>query len=114
MTIQDNVVSALAGAGTIYPLSIPNSGASYPCIVYQFISEVPMRSHSGASLRKHRLQVTCWAQTYAAAVTLAEAVKAALDLNQTNFELSTHENSREGKEVESGLSFRSMDFFVWE
>jgi hypothetical protein len=113
MTIQDNIHSTLSGVGTTYPLAVPNSGASYPCIVYQFISEVQMRSHSGNGLRKHRVQISCWATTYAAAVTLAESVKAALDLNQTNYELATHETSRDEKEVETGLSRRMMDFFVW-
>lgn len=114
MTIRDDVHGVLAGVGTVYPLAVPNSGATYPCIVYQFISEVPMRTHSGASLQKHRVQISCWAKTLAAADTLFQSVNAAMDLNQTNFELATHETTRDEKEVETGLSRVMADYFVWK
>jgi hypothetical protein len=114
MTIENDVDTVLSSLGTVYPLSMPDQNASLPCMVYQFISERPFRSHSGKSLSRRRLQVSCWATTYGAAITLSESVKAAIDLNQTNFELATHEDARDEKEVETGLSRKILQFYVWD
>lgn len=114
MTIQDTVKSKLAGIGTTYPLAMPQQSASLPCTVYQFITARPQRYHGGNSFLRHRLQVSCWANTYAAAVDLANLVIAAFDLNTTDFELSTHEDTRDDKEVETGLSRQILQFDVWE
>jgi hypothetical protein len=113
MTIENDVDTVLSGLGTVYPLSMPDQNASLPCTVYQFISAAPFRSHSSKILSRRRLQISCWATTYAAAITLSESVKAAFDLNQTNFKLATHEDERDGKEVETGLSRKILQFYVW-
>ena len=91
MTIESIIYSKLASVGAAYPLTMP-TGATLPGMAYQFISEIPMRHHGGEDMVRRRLQVSCWATTYAAAVTLGDSVRAALNLNQSNIELITAEN----------------------
>lgn len=97
----------------VYALSIPTNGA-LPCIVYQRISTYQIRSHSGNEMERPRFQISCWANTYSGAKTVAEAVKTALDLNQTNFKLATKEDELDDKEVETNLYRKILDFYVWE
>jgi hypothetical protein len=114
VTIQETLVSVLTGAGlTVYPLSVP-TGGSYPNVVYQTISNRQIRSHAGVEMERPRMQISCWAKTYAACVTTAQAVKNALDLNQADFNLATKENEIDIKEVESGLYRTVLDYFIWQ
>lgn len=87
MTLEEGLVSYLnsiagitAQAGTrVYPAPAPED-ATYPLIVYQRISTVRVRSMLGGSqLAKARLQINAHAQTYAAAKTLADEIRNALD-----------------------------------
>ena len=112
MTIESTIYSKLAAIGAAYPLSMP-TGATLPGMVYQFISEIPMRHHGGADMVRRRLQVSCWANSYAAAVTLGDQVKAALDLNQSNIELITAENISDFKDAEANKYRRIVEFFVY-
>lgn len=96
----------------VYALAVPTNG-TYPCIVYQRISTFQMRSHSGNELERPRFQISCWANSYAEAKTVSEAVKTALDLNQVNFKLATKENELDDKEIETNLYRKILDFFVW-
>lgn len=111
-TAQEILYNKLDTLGTAYPLVAP-ANASYPAMVYQKVGELPMRSHSGASLRRHRFQIACWGRTYAEAVTLAESVYAALNLNQTGIELITAENAFEDAEPETGLYRSLVEVYVW-
>jgi hypothetical protein len=97
----------------VYALSIPADG-NYPCIVYQMISNLNIRSHAGNEMEKARFQISCWGKTYGEAVTLSEAVETVLDLNQINFELATKENELDDKEVETNLYRKILDFYVWD
>ena len=72
-----------------------------------------MRHHGGQDMVRRRLQVACWAKTYAAAVTLADQVRAALDLNQTNIELITAETISDFKDAKASLYRRIVEFYVW-
>ena len=112
MTIESVIYSKLSAVGAAYPLSMP-VGATLPAMVYQFISEIPMRHHGGQDMVRRRLQVSCWGKTYAAAVTLGDSVRAALNLNQTNIELITAENISDYKDPEAELYRRIVEFFVW-
>lgn len=114
MTIEDVIRAKLAAVGTFYPLSMPSQGGTLPGGCYQFISEIPMRHHGGADMVRRRLQVSCWANTYAGAVTLGDQVRAALDLNQSNIELITAENISDFKDPEANKYRRIVEFFVWE
>lgn len=113
MTIESVIASKLASVGAVYPLSMP-TGATLPGMAYQFISEIPMRHHGGADMVRRRLQVSCWANTYAGAVTLGDQVRAALDLNQSNIELITAENISDFKDPEANKYRRIVEFYVWE
>jgi len=113
MTLDSVIAAKLAAVGTFYPLSMPKQGATLPGGCYQFISEVNTRHHGGADMVRRRLQVSCWARTYAAAITLADSVKAALNLNQTNIELITAETISDFKDAESELYRRIVEFYVW-
>lgn len=112
MTIDSVIATKLAAVGAVYPLSMP-AGATLPGMCYQFISETPMRYHGGENLVRRRLQVSCWAKTYAAAITLADSVRAALNLNQTNIELITAETIADFKDAEAELYRRIVEFYVW-
>lgn len=113
MTIDTVIYGKLAALGNAYPGNMPQ-GASYPGMVYQFISETNYPSHAGAGLTRRRLQVACWGKTNAAANTLAASVKSSLAYNQTGVELITPENLMDFKDPESGLYRRIVEFFVWE
>lgn len=113
MTIESVIYNKLSAVGATYPLTMP-PGATLPGMCYQFISEIPMRHHGGADMVRRRLQVSCWANTYAAAVTLGDLVRAALDLNQSNIELITAENISDFKDAEAEKYRRIVEFFVWE
>lgn len=113
MTIESVITSKLQSVGAVYPLTIP-TGGTLPAMCYQFISEIQMRHQGGADMVRRRLQVSCWGKTYAAAVTLGDSVKAALNLNQTNIELITAENISDFKDPEAELYRRIVEFFVWE
>jgi hypothetical protein len=113
MTIQQTIHAKLAAIGATYPDGLPTS-PTLPSTSYKFVSAVQMRHHGGNDLQRHRLQVDCWAKTRAAANTLADSVKAALDLSQTNVELITNENAADMAEPEPGIERRMLEFFIWE
>jgi hypothetical protein len=97
----------------VYALSVPTDG-TYPCIVYQRVSTLQVRSHQGNEIERPRFQISCWAKTYTGAKTVSEAVKTVLDLNQVNFKLATKENELDDKEVETNLYRKLLDFYVWD
>lgn len=76
-------VAALVSA-RVYPVLLPQT-PTYPAISYQRISN--SGTNGSTALRESRWQVNCWAATYAGAVSLSEAVKAAMeehtDVSQT-------------------------------
>ncbi len=78
MTIETVIHGKLASIGAVYPVTMPQ-GATLPGMCYQFISSTPQRSHAGNSLTRRRLQISCWGKTAAAATTLGDSVKSALN-----------------------------------
>lgn len=97
----------------VYTLYVPANG-TLPCYVYQKVSDSAfVRSHSGNEMNRARFQVSCWGKTYSEAITLADALETALDLNQTNFKLATKENELDDSEVESGLYRKIVDFYIY-
>ena len=114
MTIESTLKSVLAATGyPVYAIVVPEEG-DYPCYAYQRISTPQERTHAGNAFERARMQVSCWGNTYAEAVTLAEAAKIALDLNQIKFELATKENEFDLKEKGVELYQKVLDFFVWD
>lgn len=63
---------------------------------------------------RRRLQVNCWGDTYAAATTLADLVRAALDTDTDDIELITAENISDFKDAEASKYRRIVEFFVYE
>lgn len=113
MTIEEIIKSKLKTNGVkTYPLSVPVDG-TYPCAVYQRVSTVQLRSHSGNTAEKARMQLTCWAKTESGCKTLAGTVCGLLDLNRTDFLLATKENEDDVQEQELGLFSCVLEFFIW-
>ena len=72
------LVNETAASTRIYPLLLPQS-PTYPAITYQQISSVASHAMGADSpLRVVRIQVNSWADTYAAAQSLAAEVAATL------------------------------------
>lgn len=70
-----------AGIGAIvstrvYPIKLPQK-PTYEAITYQRISNTAQ--NGSTNIRESRWQIDCWAETYAEAHTLANAVKAGLE-----------------------------------
>ena len=75
---NDAGVSALVST-RIYPNLVPESAAN-PCIDYSTITETRMDTLSGVGdARRSTIQISCHADTYAAAKGLFEAVYSALE-----------------------------------
>lgn len=70
MSIEEVVVTETAALAQAYPLIQP-SGITGPCIVYQMISDPPLHM---ASYVRPRVQLACWASSYAAACALERQV----------------------------------------
>lgn len=85
---SSSVTSALVGSGTscrVYPELAPAS-AIRPYVVVQHIASTPATTHGENYGNAHRLvQVSCFAETFDAALAVREAVVADLD----NAELSS-------------------------
>lgn len=85
-------ITAIVGSGTaarIYPLLVPESEPGediYPAISYQVISESRQPTLSKQNgLMQARVQINCWGRTYAGASALKEAVRNAIDGENTVF-----------------------------
>jgi hypothetical protein len=114
MTIEDVIKAKLSAIGPAYPMSM-EVGSTIPGVSYQFIGAgQPSRHHGGTTKLRRRLQVSCWGNTYAAATTLADQVRVALDGNQDNIELITAENIIDFQDAESKKKRRIVEFFVYE
>jgi hypothetical protein len=72
----DSTVTAIV-ASRIYPVALPKD-PTLPAIDYRFVagSNTPAFGTSGA--QRYRIEVNCWGNTYADAVTLRNAVVKAL------------------------------------
>lgn len=83
MKIEEALVARLAAAATaassrIFPLAL-QEGSALPALSYFRVSTVRDYTHGGASgLVRARIQVDCWAATYAAVKSLAAQVVASL------------------------------------
>ena len=117
----DASVTAVIGSGAsarAYPLLLPQNG-TLPAVTYQRVStpRILTASLGGQNARvKCRMQMDCWARTFAQARTLADAVRTAM-LGATTFTaLALDEQSLyEPGEREDGLHFYriSTDYSCW-
>lgn len=77
--LRDRLTAGSAGAivgERVYPLFLPQT-PTLEAISYQRISN--SGTNGNTAVRESRWQVSCWASTYAGAVSLAEAVKTDLE-----------------------------------
>lgn len=114
MNTEATIVSLLSNIGvSAYPLVAPHDAIT-PCVVYQKIFINPLRTHEGYVADRSRWQLACWAYTYDESVALAEQVRAAFDLNQIEFELSTREGEIDLPDPDTNLYRRILDFQIWK
>lgn len=118
---QSPAVTALIGSGDdarVYPVELPQAEA-FPAITYQVISGAPVRTTDGPrDLAFAHLQVDCWATTYAAVLSLRNAVRRAIDgwqgyaygCNVNSIEMSGDRDERLG---DLRLFRRSFDVEAW-
>jgi len=116
MTDENTVISVIntaTGYNRAYHDGLP-ANVTLPATVVQRISTQADQTHDGSAFDRVRYQVTAWADTKAACLTLASTIRTALDRNMTTFELSLFENKLGLKDPETGLYYIPIDFFVWE
>lgn len=112
--LEDTIVGVLENLGIVpYALVAPHDAVT-PCVVYQQITSFPLRSHEGYVADRSRWQLSCYANERTEVLDLAETVKAAFDLNQTDFELSTKESEIETVDDASKLYRKILDFDIWK
>src|SRR5690606_20312753 len=61
----------------IYPLKLPQ-GPQLPAVTYFKVSEVPVRDLDGVTMRRARVQFSCWAKKYTAVKRVVQEIKKAL------------------------------------
>jgi hypothetical protein len=116
-----NTTVNTACGGRMY-WSVRPQGSAYPSCVLTIISRLPDRMFSGpAGLAQARVQVDCYASTYALAKTLFRAIKTVL--NNTTFTNSSvvfwgfAENERDLTDAGATDADRihrvSADFLIW-
>jgi hypothetical protein len=107
------------GKVKIYPIKVPQ-GVPYPAIVYQLISDVPIRCKApgGATADEYRCQVSAYGKEYILIEQLAAAIRTALDDYKGTSEGETllkiyFDGQRDLFEEEPKLFHRAMDFRVF-
>lgn len=85
MSIQSDIITALIGGspqvadGRVYPQAAPQN-AALPLVVYRRVNSEPLMTLLGyAGTTKHIFVFECWASTYAAALSLADSVRGAIE-----------------------------------
>lgn len=110
--IQEQVVSALGSVvgGRIFPNTAPNNTQT-PYVVYLRVASAPENTLAdGVPIENTRVQIDCFDTTYAAALTLAEGVKAALRASSLTFVLLMEQDQFE---FDARLHRVILDFSIW-
>ena len=110
--IQQDLFAALStlAGGRVFPNIAPNN-VQKPYVVYARISSAPANTLAdGAPVENTRLQVDCFDTSYAAAVTLAMAVKAAMTSSAITHLLLLEQDQFE---PEALLHRVILDFSIW-
>ncbi len=114
ISTNSSVVAMVGGSGAksrIYPMVRPQ-GAGIPAVTYQLIDRprIDTASLGGNNAKvKSRVQIDCWAESYASAKTLAVAVKNAVTSALTALSI----DERDLYEDDTGIYRVSSDFSVW-
>ena len=104
-------ITAIAGA-RIYAIEAPPETLA-PFVVWQRITSAIEKTHDGADTQDILVQVSCYAETYAATCALREAVRTALDLGDAEGRTLLRD-TRDSKEQERDLYRSDIDFDVWQ
>lgn len=110
--IQQGIFAALAGVagGRVFPNLAPHN-VQTPYVVYARVSSSPENTLAdGAPVANTRLQVDCFDATYAGALTLAGAVKAAMKNSVITHLLLLEQDQFE---PEASLHRVILDFSIW-
>ena len=103
--LTDDVATNAIVSGRIYPLAMPQ-GATMPAVVYQRISGPRVQAHDGPSgLAFPRFQFACIAATFAAAKTLANALRVAID---------GYQDTSAGVRIDAILVQNEIDLYNYE
>lgn len=104
-------VTALIGT-RFYPLRLPQ-GPTFPAVTYQTIFGTSLVTHQGAAdYGRRRLQLDCWAQSYAVAVAIKEAIREAL-LDDPGLEGTRIINDMDVPEPEPVIWRRMLEISIW-
>jgi len=106
----DAAVSALVGT-RVYPIKLPHE-PTYPAITYSRVASEKVNAFDGyKGLEDARIQVDCWASTYAQAKDLAEKVISAM-INATPFKARVASDT-DLYDDDTGTYRVSVDFYIW-
>lgn len=124
--LEDDATVGTSAGNRIYPAGA-EQGAVRPYVTFQLISSgtVNDMAPTASATFEARFQINCWADTYSAAVTLANAVRSSLNgwrntglspkvqssLLEQGSEGDVFDGPFEGSDVR--LYGRRMDFIVW-
>lgn len=122
LLVGDATVGGLVGT-RVYPAIVPQN-ASLPATTYQQLSGVREHTCAGPQgMASPRFQINCWADTYAEARTLSDAVRVLLDgYSGTVSERTVHvmmlEDEGDMPEVPAGKDVlkrfvKRLDFIIW-
>lgn len=104
-------VTALIGA-RFHPLRLPQ-GPVLPAVTYQTIFGTSLVTHQGAAdYGRRRLQLDCWASTYAGAVAVKEAIRKAL-IDDPGLEGTRIINDMDVPESEPLIWRRMLEISIW-
>ena len=117
--LADSIVAAATGlAGRIYPFSAP-AGTAFPHAVFQRISTRRAHTLDGPDgLAIARVQFDIFSQTHAAARTIADAARSALDgfrgpLGAFTVQAVALENEHATHEQQTGITRIILEFVIW-
>ena len=115
MSVEDTITTLLSSIGIeSFPLVAPHDQAA-PFVVYQEIpSNLNIITHDGYVAERSRWQMACWAYTYGESSALAEQVRAAFDLNTTDFEFAKKENKFDFPDPDTNLYRKILEFYIWK
>ena len=114
MTTLETMVSLLnsiSGSPVVTAYEIPSTVKN--AIIWKLISTVPINSMSGSLVEKLHIEVDCFGDTLSKSISLADKVKAKLDLNNTNFHIGFLTNRFITKDIELGLFESILEFHIW-
>lgn len=123
--IEDALYSHLSGhagltalvSARIYPMVLPQN-PSYPAVTYKKISGPRETSKAGPSgTVRARMQIDCWAESYAAAKQVAKQVRLAMAtfsglIADVTINKTTQQNDLDVYEPEDSVYHDSLDFIV--